>query len=174
MAVVKESEPFDWIQWLPGMWEVLPFCNPLSLLISQPNVHIQQFCLAGNLNISVSQRLLPWQRRLEGGVVSPVVVFFQLFSHTGNCMKNLYTYEQSYVQCKWDGMQMQSKHVWRSSAPVAHSVCCRCRSRRRSGACISSSSRCCWHTATLTGSAHHTRAALAIVCHNGGLACYLK
>ncbi|XP_009697858.1 PREDICTED: zinc finger protein 608-like, partial [Cariama cristata] len=24
MAVVKESEPFDWIQWLPGMWEVDP------------------------------------------------------------------------------------------------------------------------------------------------------
>lgn len=93
MAVVKESEPFDWIQWLPGMWEVLLFCNPLSLLISQPNVHIQQFCLAGNLNISVSQRLLPWQQRLEGGVVSPVFVFFQLSSHTGNCMKNPYTYE---------------------------------------------------------------------------------
>lgn len=84
MAVVKESEPFDWIQWLPGMWEVLPFCNPLSLLIFQPNVHIQQFCLAGNLNIAVSQRLLSWQRRLESGVVSPVFVFFfALGSHGG-------------------------------------------------------------------------------------------
>lgn len=82
MAVVKESEPFDWIQWLPGMWEVLPFCNPLSLLISQPNVHIQQFCLAGNLNISGSQRLLSWQQRLEGGVVSAGFVLTMLTQET--------------------------------------------------------------------------------------------
>lgn len=88
MAVVKESEPFDWIHWLLGMWEVLPFCIPLSLLIFQPNVHIQQFCLAGNRNISVSQRLLSWQLRLERGVVSPVFVFFSLSSHRGNWVKN--------------------------------------------------------------------------------------
>lgn len=73
---------------LPGMWEVLPFCIPLSLLIFQPNVHIQQFCLAGNRNISVSQRLLSWQLRLEHGVGSPVFVFFSLSSHRGNWMKN--------------------------------------------------------------------------------------
>lgn len=88
MAVVKESEAFDWIHWLPGMWEVLPFCIPLSLLIFQPNVHIQQFCLAGNRNISGFQRLLSWQLRLEHGVGSPVFVFFSLSSHRGNGMKN--------------------------------------------------------------------------------------
>lgn len=74
--MVKESEPFDWIHWLLGMWEVLPFYIPLSLLISQPNVRIQQFCLAGNGSISGSQRLLSWQLRLERGVGSPVFVFF--------------------------------------------------------------------------------------------------
>ena len=72
--MVKESELFDWIHWLLGMWEVLAFCIPLSLLIFQPNVHIQQFCLAGDRNISGSQRLLSWQLRLVRGVGSPVCV----------------------------------------------------------------------------------------------------
>lgn len=98
MAVVKESEPFDWIQWLPGMWEVLPFCNPLSLLIFQPNVHIQQFCLAGNLNIAVSQRLLSWQQRLESGVVSPVFVFFFALGSHGRPHEG-YAYVPDAAQC---------------------------------------------------------------------------
>lgn len=58
------------------MWEVLAFCIPLSLLIFQPNVHIQQFCLAGDRNISGSQRLLSWQLRLVPGVGSPVCAPF--------------------------------------------------------------------------------------------------
>lgn len=70
------------------MWEVLPFCIPLSLLIFQPNVHIQQFCLAGDRNISRSQRLLSWQLRLVRGVGSPVFVFFSLPSHRRKWVRN--------------------------------------------------------------------------------------
>lgn len=107
MVVVKESEPFDWIQWMPGMWEVLPFCNPLSLLIFQPNVHIQQFCLAGNLNISVSERLLSWQQEIrEWCGFLPFWVPFHT-SHTGNYMRNEFIhfvhfsqYNVNEVMCK--------------------------------------------------------------------------
>lgn len=86
--MVKESELFDWIHWLLGMWEALPFGVPLSLLIFQPNVHIQQLCLAGDRNISGSQRLLSWQLRLVRGVGSPVFVFFCLPSHRGKWVRS--------------------------------------------------------------------------------------
>lgn len=99
------------------MWEVLPSRFPLSLLIFQPNVHIQQFCLAGNRNISGSQRLLSWQLRLEHGVGSPVFVFFSLPSHREKWVRDgrikLFIYMQhifrqgSYEFHKWKANKSQ-------------------------------------------------------------------
>lgn len=95
MAVVKESEPFDWIHCLP---ECGRYCllHSLSLLIFQPNVHIHWICLAGNRDISVSQRLLSWQLRLEHGVNFQFFVFFSLSSHRGNWWK-MKEWEWSYT-----------------------------------------------------------------------------
>lgn len=119
MAVVKESVLFDWIRWLLGMWEGLPFCIPLSLLILQPNVHIQQFCLAGNRDISESQRLLSWQLRGEHGVASLLSVFFSLCSHRGNWMEKgkikLFMYRPVFCSLSaihgWDHVNLLSERL---------------------------------------------------------------